>query len=115
MLDSALAQIKSKGLDSTAGEINAGGSWNKGTLYIVVGRFDGSMLAHAANNKIAGKNVMEAKDASGKLFVKDAIDAARSTGSTEFPMRWGNPATKQISDATMFLISDKPQQAHVVS
>ncbi len=98
--DAALAEIKTKGLDVAIKEFNAGGRWNKGSLYIVVANFDGEMLAHSANAKIVGKNMLEAKDAGGRPFVKDAIAAAKSGGGTQFAMRWGNPVTKQIDDAT---------------
>lgn len=103
LLDSAIAEVKTSGLDKAVKEFNAGGKWNKGTLYVVMAQFDGLMVVHSANDKIVGKNMLEAKDAGGKTFVKDAIAAVKSSGSGQIDIRWGNPTTKQIADATMFV------------
>ena len=102
LLDAAVAAFKAKGKDATIKEINAGGKWNKGSLYVVAVQYDGVMLAHSANDKMAGKNMLEAKDAAGKFFVKDTISAVKSAGNGQVDMRWGNPVTKQIGDAMMF-------------
>lgn len=102
LLDQAVALFKTKGRDAAIQEINAGGAWKKGSLYVVVAQFDGAMLAHSANDKIPGKNMLEAKDASGKSFVKETIANVKATGTSQIDMRWGNPVTKQIADATMF-------------
>jgi cytochrome c len=102
LLDAAVAEFKAKGAEATVKDINAGGKWNKGTLYVVVAQFDGTMLAHSANDKIPGKNLFEVKDASGKPFVKETIAAVKANGSGQVEMRWANPVTKQVGDATMF-------------
>lgn len=86
MVDAALAQVKAKGVDAALGEFNAGGTWNKGGLYIVVVGFDGKMLAHSANTKIVGK---------------ENISAVKASGISNIDMRWANPATNQIADAVM--------------
>lgn len=100
-LDAALAEIKAKGLDGAAKEFNAGGKWRKGQMYVVVANFDGLMLAHSANDKIPGKNMLEAKGADGKEFVKATIAAVKGGGAGQVDFRWGNPVTKQIDDAVM--------------
>lgn len=46
--------------------------------------------------------MLEAKDAGGKAFVKETIANVKATGSSQIDMRWGNPVTKQIADATMY-------------
>jgi signal transduction histidine kinase len=102
LLDQAVALFKAKGKEAAVQEINAGGSWKKGALYVVVAQYDGHMLAHSANDKMAGKNMLEAKDAGGKFFVKETIAGVRSKGAAQIDMRWGNPVTKQIADATMY-------------
>jgi len=103
LLESAIGEIKGSSPDKAAAAFNAGGKWNKGSLYVVMVQFDGTMVAHSANAKMPGKNMLEAKDASGRPFVKEAISAVKGPGSGEIPLRWGNPETKQIADATMFV------------
>lgn len=115
LLDNALTEIKTQGLDKAIKDFNAGGKWNKGSLYLVMARFDGTMLAHSANDKIPGKNMFEAKDASGKPFVQEAIATVKGSGAGEVPLRWGNPATKQIADATMIVRRVPGQDLYVGS
>jgi len=103
LLDSAVSEVRSAGPEKAAAAFNAGGKWNKGSLYVVMVQFDGTMVAHSANPKMPGKNMLEAKDAAGRPFVKEAIAAVKGPGSGEIPLRWGNPETKQIADATMFV------------
>lgn len=102
LLDQAVTLFKAKGKDAAVKEINAGGTWKKGGLYVVAGQYDGTTLAHSANDKIPGKNMFEAKDAGGKSFVKETITEVKAKGSAQIDIRWGNPATKQIADATMY-------------
>ncbi len=99
--EAAIAAIKSKGLDGAVKEINAGGAWRKGTLYVVLIKFDGTILAHAVYEKLVGKNMLEAKDAGGKAFVAEALAAVKTKGLSQIDVRWANPDTKQIADATM--------------
>lgn len=115
LLDSAIGEIKASGPDKAAAAFNAGGKWNKGSLYVVLVQFDGTMVAHSANPKMPGKNMLEAKDASGRPFVKEAIAAVKGPGAGEIPLRWGNPETKQIADATMFVKRVPGQEYYVGS
>ena len=115
LLDRALAEIKTSGLDKAVKDFNAGGNWKKGGLYVVAVQLDGTMLAHSANDKLPGKNMLEAKDAGGKAFVKDAISLVKSSGGGQIDMRWGNPVTKQIADATMFVRRVPGQEVYLGS
>lgn len=102
LLDQAVSLFKAKGKDAAIKEINAGGTWKKGELYVVAVQYDGVMLAHSSNDKMAGKNMFEAKDAGGKPFVQETIAAVKGKGAGEVQIRWSNPVTKQIGDAVMF-------------
>ncbi|MBL8345220.1 MAG: cache domain-containing protein [Rubrivivax sp.] len=115
MVDAALAEIKAKGLDGAIQDFNAGGKWVKGGTYVVVVRFDGQMLAHSANGKIVGKNMLEAKDAGGKPFVQENIAAIKVTGNAKVDLRWSNPTTKQIADAVMISKRVPGQEVYVGS
>lgn len=103
LLDGALAEIKTAGVDEAVKKFNAGGKWKKGGLYLLAVQLDGMILAHSANDKLPGKSMLEARDARGRTFVKDAIDLVKTSGGGQIDMRWGNPATKRIADATMFV------------
>jgi len=101
LLDDALSNLKSKGMQAASADFVSGGKWLKGSLYVVVVGFDGVIIAHSANDKLVGKNMLDAKDAAGRTFIREAIAAAKSTGSADIPLRWGNPTTKQIADAVI--------------
>ena len=115
LLDAAVAEAKAKGLDGAAKEFNAGGKWKQGQMYIVMANFDGLMLAHSANDKIPGKNMLEAKDAAGKSFVKETIANVKASGNSQIELRWGNPVTKQIGDASMYAKGVPGQDLYVGS
>lgn len=103
LVDAALAEIKSKGVENAVRDFNAnaGGRWHQGGLYVVVVNFQGQMLAHSANDKMAGKNMLAAKDAAGKSFVQENIAAVKTAGNARIDLRWANPETKRIADAVM--------------
>jgi cytochrome c len=113
LLDAAVALFKAKGKDGALKEINAGGQWIKGSLYVVVAQYDGMMVGHSANDKVPGKNMLEAKDAAGTPFVKQTISNVKATGASALDLRWGNPVTKQIADATMFAKAVPGQDLYV--
>jgi cytochrome c len=102
LVDQAIAEIKAKGLDAAANEITAGGKWRRGSLYVVLVKFDGSVVAHSAYPKFVGRNMLELKDANGKMFVKEAVEAHRTKDAAVAELRWANPETKQVSDATAY-------------
>jgi len=111
--DAAIALIKSKGMEAGAAEINGGGAWRKGSLYVVVVRFDGTVLGHSANDKFAGKNVIDMKDANGRQFVRESIEAAKTKGQLQVDVRWANPETKQLADATLLAQRVPGQDAYL--
>ncbi|MBP7666149.1 MAG: cache domain-containing protein [Burkholderiaceae bacterium] len=103
LLDGALAEIRVQGLDKAVKGFNAGGKWKTERAYLVAVHLDGTVLANSVNGKLPGHNMLEARDANGRPFVKDAIQVARANGSGQVDMRWGHPATRRLSDATMFV------------
>ncbi|HEY8359927.1 MAG TPA: cache domain-containing protein, partial [Ramlibacter sp.] len=95
MLAEAHAMVVSKGLKDAATEINAGGKWKRGKAYVVLVNFEGgTLLAHADNPKLAGKAMIEAKDASGKPFVQETIANLKASGESLVEYRWANPTTQ---------------------
>jgi cytochrome c len=103
------AEVKAKGFEAAAKEFNAGGNWKRGRMYVVMVDFKGHMHAHSVNNKIVGKNMFEAQDATGKPFIQEIIKSVAATGAAHVPMRWGNPVTQKIDDGAV-LASRVPGQ-----
>lgn len=114
MLDEAHAAIVSKGITAAAAEFNAGGKWKRGKAYVVLVQFDGgTLLAHADNPKMAGKAMLEAKDATGKAFVQETIANVKAKGESLVEYRWANPTTKKIDDGRLLARRVPGQDAYV--
>ncbi len=115
LLDGALAEIRAQGLDKAVKGFNAGGKWKTDRLYLVAVQMDGTVLANSVNGKLPGHNMLDARDANGRPFVKDAIQVAKTSGSGQVDLRWGHPATRRLSDATMFVRRVPDQDVYVGS
>jgi cytochrome c len=101
MLKAAIATVVAKGQVAAANEFNAGGKWRVGSTYVVLNDFNGTVLAHSANAKMAGKVMLEAKDAAGKPFVQQCVRNIKARGESLIDLKWGSPVTKRIADAQM--------------
>ncbi|HEX2547052.1 MAG TPA: cache domain-containing protein [Ramlibacter sp.] len=114
MLAEAHALVVSKGMTAAASEFNAGGKWKRGKAYVVLVNFDGgTLLAHADNPKMAGKAMLEAKDATGKPFVQETIQNVKASGESMVEYRWSNPATKKIDNGRLMARRVPGQDAYV--
>jgi cytochrome c len=71
-------------------------------LYVVVYGFDGKVLAHGANDKLVGKDMIEATDVDGKPFVKERVDLARKNASFWQDYKFVNPVSKKIEPKQMY-------------
>jgi cytochrome c len=97
MVKKTVSYIKEHGKEKALAEVNnPAGMFKKGELYIFVTDLQGKMLAHGANAKLVGKDLIDLKDSDGKLFVKEYIEVAKSKGSGWSNYKWVNPNTKAI-------------------
>ena len=70
MVKKAVVFIKDQGVDKAYSEIsNKSGSFIDRDLYVVVYGLDGKVLAHGANSKLIGKDMLDAQDVDGKPYV----------------------------------------------
>ena len=102
MVKKAIATIKAEGPDKAYAEIDKGGQFVNGELYVVVQGFDGTTLAHATNPKLIGKNMIDAQDVDGKYFAKDISELGRKQASFWYEFKFVNPATKKIQPKEMY-------------
>lgn len=100
----AVTYIKDNGKEKAFAEFNnPAGAFTKGELYIFVSDMQGKMLSHGANSKLIGKNLIDLKDADGKLFVKDYTDLAKAKGSGWVDYKWVNPNSKAIDKKSTYV------------
>jgi signal transduction histidine kinase len=65
-------------------------------LYAVVYDMTGKVLAHGANNKMVGKDLIELKDPDGKEFVKERVELAKSKGKFWQDYKFTDPETRKV-------------------
>ncbi len=103
MVKKGAAFIKANGKDKGYATIsNKAGQFNDRDLYLVVYGLDGVVLAHGANEKMIGRNLIELKDVDGKAFVKERVELAQSKGTFWQDYKFTNPTNKKIEPKSMY-------------
>lgn len=71
-------------------------------FYLVVYGLDGMVLAHGADGRLIGRNLIDATDVDGKAFVKERVALAKSKGRFWHQYKFTNPVTKRIEPKQMY-------------
>ncbi len=97
MVGKAASHLKAAGNEKafTAFNDKAGGFTDR-DLYIVVYDRTGRCLSHGANPKLIGKDLSDAQDIDGKLYVKERVDLARTQMSFWQDYKFTNPTNKKV-------------------
>ncbi|MGP0090763.1 MAG: cache domain-containing protein [Xanthobacteraceae bacterium] len=100
-VEKAVGFLKTEGKEKAlAAFSDTQGQWVDGDLYLVVmDANDGklTMLAHGVNKALIGKPQIDMKDAEGKTFNHDIVDALSTANDIWVTYKWPNPATKKIA------------------
>jgi signal transduction histidine kinase len=103
MVRKGVAFIKAEGTEKGYAEIsNKQGRFVDRDLYLVVYGLDGTVLAHGANDKMVGKNLLDLKDIDGKAFVKERVELAQTKSSFWQDYKFTDPLTKKIEPKTTY-------------
>jgi cytochrome c len=103
MVKKAVAFIKANGKDKGYAEItNKKGQFVDRDLYLGVYRLDGTMMAHGANEKMVGRNLIDMKDVDGKEYVRERMELAKSKPTFWQDYKFTNPLSKKIEPKTAF-------------
>ncbi len=106
MVQKAIAHIKKAGRDKAFADFNdKKGGFTDRDLYVVVYDMNGKVLAHGANEKMIGKDLIDLRDNDGKYFVKERV-AMMSKGPDAKgwqDYKFMNPVSRQIEPKSMFL------------
>jgi len=65
-------------------------------LYAVVYDMTGKVLAHGANNRMVGKDLIDLKDPDGKEFVKERVELAKSKGKFWQDYKFTDPESRKM-------------------
>ena len=104
MVKKGIAFIKANGSDKGYAEVSSKtGSFIDRDLYLVVYDLDGKCLAHGANPKQIGRDLIDLTDIDGKYFVKDrvAMVKAKPAGAWQ-EYKFTNPVSKKIEPKAMY-------------
>lgn len=105
MAEKAIAHIKQAGNDKAFADFTAKDSgWQSKDLYVFAIKFDGYVVAHGANRALVGKSLYEIKDPSGKSFIKEFIDVAKTKGSGWVEYHFADPQTKRNLPKSSYII-----------
>ena len=101
LVKKTVTEIKAVGAEKSYAEINSGKFTNQ-DLYPVVQGLDGQVLAHGANKKLVGKNLIAVQDVDGKFFVKAMVEDAQKQATFWEDYKFVNPTTKKIEPKSMY-------------
>lgn len=103
MVKKAVAFIKANGKADVLAAINGQqGQFRDRDLYLTVYQLDGVALAHGANIKMVGHNLIDLKDVDGKEFLRERMDLAKLKGSFWQDYKFTNPISKKIEPKSMY-------------
>lgn len=103
MVEAAIEHVKKVGPEQAFKDFTDknNATWHKKDLYVFAYNMEGVNLAHGANDKLVGKNLIELKDPEGKLLIKELRDtAAKGGGWVEY--EWPHPQTKKIESKVSY-------------
>ncbi len=103
MVKKGVEYVKTNGKDKAyAAFDDKAGPFVDRDLYLTVYSMDGTVLAHGANAKMIGKNLIDLKDIDGKPFVKERMELAKTKASFWQDYKFTNPLTKKIEPKSMY-------------
>jgi cytochrome c len=103
MVKKAVAFIKEQGPETAYAAFTTKDSkFIDRDLYVVVYQLDGKVLAHGSNAKFVGKDMSDAQDVDGKLFVKERVEMAAKQPSFWQDYKFVNPVDKKVEPKQMY-------------
>lgn len=104
MVKKGIAFIKANGAEKGYAAItDKKGPFQDRDLYLVVYGLDGKCLAHGANEKQVGRDLIDLKDVDGKAFVRERVELARSKPAGFWQdYKFTNPVSKKIEPKQMY-------------
>jgi cytochrome c len=104
MVKKGIAFIKTHGVEKGYAAITAKDKqFVDRDLYLVVYGLDGKCLAHGANERQVGKDLLELTDIDGKTFIKERVSLVKSKPAGVWQdYKFTNPTNKKIEAKVMY-------------
>jgi cytochrome c len=105
MVSRAVEHVRKAGADKAFKDFSEDkAAWVDRDLYVFAFDTKGNTLAHGANVKLIGRNLIELKDQNGKAFVAEFMTAtAGGKGEAWVDYDWANPTTKKVEGKASFV------------
>ena len=104
LVKKGISFIKAQGVEKGYAAISdKAGPFIDRDLYLVVYGLDGKCLAHGANPKQIGRDLMDLTDVDGKYFVKERVSLAKTKPAGFWQeYKFTNPVSKKIEPKVMY-------------
>jgi hypothetical protein len=103
MVKKGVMSIKAGPRDKVLAEMtDKNGPWVDRELYLTVYKMDGTALAHGANAKFVGKNMIDLRDANGKEHIRERMDIAKTKSAFWQDFVFLNPVNKKMEPKQMY-------------
>lgn len=103
MVKKGVAYVKSNPRDKAMADItDKKGKFVDRELYLTVYKLDGTALAHGANEKFVGRNMIELRDADGKEHIRERMEQAKTKSSFWHDFKFVNPVTRKMEPKSMY-------------
>ena len=103
MVKKGVTSLKAGPRDKVLAEItDPKGPFVDRELDLTVYKMDGTALAHGANAKFVGKNMIELRDANGKEHIKERLELVKTRNTFWQDFTFLNPVNKKIEPKQMY-------------
>jgi cytochrome c len=103
MVKKGVAHIKANPREKALADITDNkGQFVDRELYLTVYKMDGTALAHGANAKFVGKNLIELRDGKGKEHIRERVELARTKAAFWQDFTFTNPVNKKMEPKQMY-------------
>ncbi len=104
LVKKAIGFMQANGADKAYAEFsNPKGQFVDRDLYIVIYDMNGKCLAHGANVKMIGRDLIDNKDVDGKEFVKERVEMMKKQPSGWQDYKFRNPTSNQVEPKSMYI------------
>lgn len=99
MLERAVAAVQADPVKALAAFNDLNGGYIEDDLYLfVIGLDDGKFRAHGVSPRLLGSDGYALTDASGKLIIRQMVEALQQSDRGELDYVWRNPVTRQAEN-----------------
>lgn len=104
LVKKAVASIKANGVDKACADFaDPAKGFREGERYVYVHDIKAKMICNPGSPRTEGKDMIDVKDMDGKLFNKEMVKLATTSGSGWVEYKWTNPKTGKIQDKKSYI------------